>query len=439
MLRKFSISFLASALVLTGSLIVAAQNAPVRGRVELKKSDGTLTPVANALVEVYRTDVKSKLPSAKTNKKGEFVFAGLPLGAIMTFSVSGEGIKAELYPGVKAGREDVNIVVYEGDGKALTEDEVRNALNTAPTQGQGGQESEEARKAREEYEKKVAEVTAKNKKVEQTNAIIKNALEAGSKAFQDKNYDLAIAKFQEGIDADPDFAGSATVLNNNKALALRLRGFDAYKQGTADPGNKASWLEKAKNDFTNSIAASQRTADMISKLDAVEAPKFSQAKYASLSNSVEAHRLMIATGADTSRLDEAVAALSAYLAVETDPALKVKNQINLADGLRLAGNTAAAIPIYRSVLELEPNNTDAIGSLGLCLFAEGAGAANKEQMQEGLNLMQRFTDTAPDKPGDAAYTALKQSIAESVKYLKEQEKLVPQKSNKPTPAKGKKP
>lgn len=445
MLRKYSIYFFAITIILLGSLATFAQSAPVRGKVELKKADGSMEPVANALVEVYRIDIKAKLPSAKTDKKGQFVFAGLPLGANITLAVSGTGIKPEIHPGVKAGAEDITITVSAGDGSVLTEDQVRNAVATTPKQGGGepAQETAEQKKAREEAQKKYDEALEKNKKIEESNTIIKRSLEEGTKAFQEKNYDLAISKFDEGVNADPDFPGTATVLNNNKALALRLRGFEDYRQGVADKPNLASWLEKAKNDFQGSVAASQRTLDLIGKIaDSVEAKKFDKAKYDALANSVEARRLMIATNADSSQPKEAITALEQYLAVETDPALKIKNQIWVGNAVRLSGNTALAIPIYRGVLEADPNNFDAMGYLGLCLFAEGAGASNKEQMQEGLNFMQRFSETATDKPGDKDYAEFKQSVAEAVKYLKEQEKLIPQKgktTTTTTPAKGKKP
>lgn len=432
LLRKFSMSFSAIAILLTGSLFVFAQNAGVRGKVELKKADGSITPVANAVVDVYRTDIKAKLPSAKTDKKGQFVFAGLPLGATMVFAVSAPGIKAEIYPGVKAGREDINITVQEGDGKPLTEDEVRNALNTAPKQSQGSEETAEQKKAREDYEKQLAEATAKNKKIEDTNKIINESLKAGSEAFTAKNYDLAISKFDEGINADPEYPGSATVLNNNKALAYRLRAFESYKQGNADAANKASWLEKAKNDFHASEAASRKTLDLISKItDAIEAKKFDQAKYNALANLVEVHRLMVATNADTSQSAEAVEILDQYLLLETDPALKIKNQILVGDALRLSGNSTLAVPIYQRVLAADPNNVDAMGSYGLCLFDVGVSSNNKEQMQEGLNYMQKFADAAPDTH------PLKASVKDAVVYLKEQEKLAPQKL-KTTPASTKK-
>lgn len=432
MLKKYFVSLLALTILLASSLMVFAQTAPVRGKVELKKADGTVTPYEGAVIDVYRTDVKAKLPSGKSDKKGFFVFAGLPLGATMTLAISGKGIKAEMYPGIKAGNENITITVYEGDGKALTEDEVRSALSTGPKQSQSGEESAEAKKAREEYEKQLAEAKAKNEKIEKANEIVKKAGEEGAKAFNDKNYDLAIAKFDEGINADPDFTPNVVLFSHNKALAYRSRGFEAYRQSVSDAANKASWLEKAKNDFAGSLAASNKTLEIIGKVaDPAEAAKYTKNKFDAIENLVEVRRLMIRTNSDSSQVSEIGPALETYLALETDNAKKIKYQVGVGDAYRLSGNTAMAIPLYRKVLEADPNNFDAMGYLGLCLFAEGAGASNKEQMQEGLNLMQRFSETATDKPGDKDYAEFKQSVAEAVKYLKEQEKLVPQKVAKP--------
>ena len=54
---------LAIALFLASSVAVFAQTAPVNGQVVVKKADGTTEPVAGAVIEVYRTDTKGKLPS----------------------------------------------------------------------------------------------------------------------------------------------------------------------------------------------------------------------------------------------------------------------------------------------------------------------------------------------------------------------------------------
>jgi hypothetical protein len=130
MFRKNYFTFLlAIALFMAGNLAVFAQTAPVRGQVVLKKADGTIVPLANAVIDVYRTDTKGKLPSGKTNSKGEFSFAGFPLGATFAFAVSAPNAAAQVFPGVKAGNEKVTITVVEGSGNRFTEDEARQALN----------------------------------------------------------------------------------------------------------------------------------------------------------------------------------------------------------------------------------------------------------------------------------------------------------------------
>src|SRR5215211_4165562 len=123
--KNYLIGFLTIALFLIGSTAAFAQTtAAVRGRVEIKGADGKGTPVAGALVEVYRIDVKSKFPTDTTDKKGVFSFAGLPYGAVFVLSVSGPGIGPEIIPNIKAGMENLVINVLPGDGKKWTEEEV---------------------------------------------------------------------------------------------------------------------------------------------------------------------------------------------------------------------------------------------------------------------------------------------------------------------------
>ena len=424
--KKYFVFLTAVALFLTGSFAAFAQTAPVRGKVELKKADGTVVPVMNAVIDVYRMDAKGKLPSGKTDKKGSFAFAGLPLGQVFAMSISAPGIRADIFPNVKAGADGLTFTVSEGDGKILTEDEVRAALagsGTANTQQAPPQESEEAKKAKAENEKQVAEVTAKNKKIEGATAIITAALKDGTTAFEAKNYDLAIAKFDEGFNADPDYAGTAPVLLNNKALALRLRGFDAYKQSTTDAANKASLMEKAKNDFSASADASQKALDILKAAapDAALQKSYDANKYNALANLTENYRLMILTKADQTKTKEANIAFVEYIAAEPDAAKKSKAQLQLGDIMREAGDSENAITAYRKVLETTPDSADAMAGLGLSLFNVGVSTDNKTQMQEGLNFMQKFADTAP------ATHPLKASVKDAVDYLKNEEKLTPQK------------
>ena len=67
MFRKTYISvFLASLFFMAAGMTAFAQNAPVRGVVKVQKADGTTAPVADVVVEAYRTDIdKGKMPAAK--------------------------------------------------------------------------------------------------------------------------------------------------------------------------------------------------------------------------------------------------------------------------------------------------------------------------------------------------------------------------------------
>ena len=427
--KNYFTGLLAIALFLAGGVAVFAQTAPVLGRVVLKKADGTVVPIADALIDVYRMDIKGKLPSGKTNSKGEFSFAGFPLGGQFTFAVSAPGAKADITPGVRAGNDKITITLVEGDGKRLTEDEARQAINAPPAPNQSVELTAEQKKAQAEYEKQVAEVTAKNSKSEEANKLITRVLDEGKNAFEAKNYDLAIAKFDEGINADPDFAGTAPVLLNNKTAALMNRATINYNQSVkADPATKATAMASVKKDFGDAVIASDRALTVLktgTAPDAAAQKNYDANKFQALSNRKEAYRLMAKTGVDLTKAKEASTAFQEYLAVETDAKKKSDAQLVLGDVLRETGDSENAIVAYRNALEASPNNPDALAGLGLSLFAAGAGAVpeNKAQMQEGLNYMQRFAEVAPENH------PLKTSVKEVVEYLKSKE-LTPQKTTK---------
>lgn len=435
MFRKNYFTFLlAIALFSTGTIAAFAQTAPARGKVELKKADGTLVPVADVVIDAYRTDIKGKLPSAKTNKNGEFTFAGLLAGGRYALAVSGPNIKADVFPNVKAGDEKVSITVVEGDGKRLTEEEARQIVSApAPTANQsgGGELTAAQKKEQEELLKKNEVILAGNKKIENINAVIKQSVTEGGKAFNEKNYDLAIAKYDEGINADPNFEGSAPVLLNNKSTALINRAITKFNAAVkGDPSGKAAALESVKKDLSESLAASDKSLQILKAATStdVNAQKgYAVEKNRAYQNTIDGYSRMLAMNLDSSKGKEAMAALEEFSAIETDAAKKNKWQLVLADALRLAGDSPNAVIAYRKVLEGSPENPDALAGLGLSLFSVGASVVpeNTAQMQEGLNYMQRFADIAPETH------PLKASVKDAVDYLKTKQ-LAPQKTTKST-------
>lgn len=189
-----------------------------------------------------------------------------------------------------------------------------------------------------------------------------------------------------------------------------------------------------KKDFQESLNATQKAVEILKTANSNEAnvqKGYETNRMVAYSIMNDVYRLLIETRADETKAAEATQAVDAYVALEPDPAKKAKAQIQMADALRKIGKSDEAIPLYRKALESAPDNADLLAGLGLSLFNSGVIASNKEQMQEGLNIMERFTATAPDTH------PLKQSVKEAVDYLKTQEKLTPQKVTKPTTTKKK--
>lgn len=441
MIRKVYFSvFLSLSLLVLMSAAISAQNAPVAGKVQLKKADGTTTPVAGALVEVYRIDVKSSFPSDKTDKKGNFAFAGLPLGGSFVLSVSAPGAKPGYVPNVKPGQQGTDkllVTLDEGDGRRWTEDEIRQAIAGSAAASNNAQPTEDQKKAQAEYEKQVAAVKAKNAEVENKNTVIQKSLDEGNAAFKSKDYETAIAKYTAGIDADPDYVGSAPILLNNRGVVLKLRGIDEYNTAVkqSDAAAKADGIAKAKKDLEDSLDSFSKSWTILKNATPADLQGVTSAeksKYDALAGLTEGYRLLVVTKTNPEKAANSKEAFDAYLAVETDPAKKAKAQLVYANIMRDTGDSAKAIEGYRAVLAITPDNADAMAGLGLSLFNAGVVANDKAQMQEGLNYMTKYIETSPIVATDSASVKeFKQSVKDAVEYLKNTEKLAPQKVSAP--------
>src|SRR5215204_5506310 len=261
MLRKSIFTIVAAiAMVFSAAVATSAQVGELHGHVFMTQADGTKVPLADAVIDVYRTDISSKY-NTKTDKKGGWVFAGLPYTGTYTVAVSHPSAKPTWQPNVKAGRDlDVVLNVTPGNGQRLTLDEIKTSGASAGTTSTGSESASDKVK-REEAIRKNAEIEAKNKKIEETNTVIERTFNAGNAALTAKNYDEAIAQYDAGLAAD---AEQPTILAN-KAVALKARGIDRYNTGikaTDDAAKKAA-LDSAKSDFKAAADAMTKSVEMI--------------------------------------------------------------------------------------------------------------------------------------------------------------------------------
>ena len=447
--RYFFGALMVAILVTFASMTAVAQVGELRGHVWMQQADGQKVPLADAQIDVFRTDITAKY-NTKTNKKGEFVFAGLPFIGTYIVAASHPTAKPTWLPGVKAGRDiPVDLTLTPGDGKRLTIDEIKSAggggaANPPAASGGGGGnsggggESAADKAKRAELEKKNAEIEAKNKKITEANEIISRTFKAGNEALSAASvsakagnseeaitkYTAAVAQYDEGLAADAEQPAILT----NKAVALKGRGVErfnaAVRSKTLDDAGKAALLGTAKEDFKAAAEASSKAVTMIKAqpvpTEAAELQRYNSNKYAAMLTNAESMRLYVSK-ADQSQADAGLAAFKDYITVETDPAKKAKAQIDMAQMLLDAGAADKALVEFKAILATTPDSPEANLGAGLAVYASG----DKAKYQEAANFLQRFVEVAPDS------NPMKDDAKAILTELKNTENVTPEKTSKP--------
>ncbi len=394
MFRKSLLTVVAAtAMVFSAASAASAQVGELHGHVFMQQADGTKVPLADAIIDVYRTDISSKY-NTKTNKKGEWIFAGIPYIGTYIVAVSHPTAQPTWQPNVKAGRDlDVVLTVSAGDGKRLTLEEIKG-LGAATGTPVSGSESAADRAKREEALRKNAEIEAKNKKIEETNSIVERTFNAGNAALGLKNYDEAITQYDLGLAADPE----QPMILANKSVALKARGIQKYNAGitSQNDADKKTALDAARSDFRAAAEAMAKSVETIKAQPVpADATQYNTNKLFAYANRADAMRLFV-TKVDQSQAEAGKAAYEEYLAIETDPLKKSKAQHELAQMLFDANAYEQSLAEYRKILEATPDDTDALVKSGMLLFTIGAVTNDKAKYQEAANFLQRFVDKAPD-------------------------------------------
>lgn len=431
--KRFFCYSIILAVLLFGSLVTFAQTTgQLRGSVKLAGADGKPAPVSGATIDVYRTDLKGEFHT-KSEKDGEWVFAGLPLSGTYIVAISAPGATPNAKGGVRVLQPiPVDVVLVPGDGKRLTMDEAKAVIAGGST-SRGGGESASDKAKREADIARNKEIAESNKKNESINEIVGRtfkegnaALTAGAEAEKAnkrdealKLYGDAVTHYDTGLAADADQAALLT----NKAAALKARGVIKYNMAIQATENEAktSGIEAAKADFKGGADAANKAAELIKKESAATDPNDQKRqtanKYAAYSIRAEAMRLFV-TKADPTQADAGVAAFQDYIAVETDPAKKARAQTDVAQMLLDVGAGDKAFAEYQKILAERPDDADANLGAGLALFSTG----DKAKYQEAANFLQRFVDKAADTH------KFKSDAKAILAELKSTENVVPEKA-----------
>ncbi|MFV0388194.1 MAG: tetratricopeptide repeat protein [Pyrinomonadaceae bacterium] len=393
--------------------------ASVSGKVEIKKADGTTEPAVNIEVVCLRTDIPAGCREVTTNGKGEFTFIGIPQTAIILLSVSGPGIAPTFYPDIKPGASGIVIIVEPGEGQKFSEEQVRQAA--ANWAANKGELTEDQKKELAEQEKKVAEVKARNEKILQKNDVIQKSLDDGLKAFNAKDYGAAIVAWKQGVDADPNFLGSAPVLLNNLGTVYRTRAVNTYNDAVKSK-DKAKIDEAkiaAKSDLSESLKSYGSAYKILSGAAATDIKDPAKHKE-NIANSLDGGRDTIRimetiNQVDDSQNDTAKVIVAAYVDSQTDKAKKTAALESLAKYLMYAYDYESAAEVFKQLYAIDNKNMDVLGNLGIALYSAG-------DAQGSINYLDIYMKNAPkDHP-------MHDGVEEIVKDLTKQ-KLKPQKIN----------
>ena len=194
-LSSFGRSIGSIAFLLFASAAAFAQTGAIAGKV--KGADGQ--PVKDALIKIERTDIKGNY-KVKTNKKGEYFHAGLPLG---TYNVVCEidGAVADSMKGVRTRLGDPTEIDFDLAQQAARQQQTQVKMAKAAETGEIDKDlaremTPEQKAALEKQVKAQSEAMKKNKE-------LNDAFNAGMTALGAKQWDAAVEAFLKGSISDP--------------------------------------------------------------------------------------------------------------------------------------------------------------------------------------------------------------------------------------------
>jgi tetratricopeptide (TPR) repeat protein len=306
---------------------------------DVKGTDGQM--VKNAQILIEREDMKGTYKGAKTDKKGHYIYNGLPIGRY-TVSVMVDNQKKD---------EMAHVQTKLGDPVPVNFDLKESAAQAAPTDPGAVTKDQErgmTKDQKDALEKKAKENAAAMAK----NKALNDAFNAGKEAFNQKNYDAAVDSFKKGAELDP---------NQHVIWANLADTYVAIAATKTGPDQQAA-LDQALDAYQKAIALKQD-----------EAPY---------------HNNYALALAKAKKIEEAKAELTK--AAQIDPTQAGKYYYNLGAVLVNTGQTGASEDFFKKAIEADPNYADAQFQYATALSAKlSTGPDGKviapAGMQEALN------------------------------------------------------
>jgi tetratricopeptide (TPR) repeat protein len=343
-----------------------AQTASLEG--EVKGEDGK--PLKDALIKINRTDIKGNY-KVKSNKKGQWFHAGLPLG---TYEIECEvdGKVVDSVKGVRTRLGDPLPVNFDLSKNVARKQAMEKAMATGTvTEEMSREMTKEQREAMEKQVKERAAAMAKNKE-------LNDAFNAGMENLKAKNFQGSVEGFEKAVALDP----KQVVIWANMAEAYM--GLAGTKTGAEQEAASTKGLES----YAKALELKNDDAGM--------------------------HNNYALALAKVKKFDEARAELDKAAAL--DPANGGRYYYNLGAILTNIGQLEAAGSAFKKAVELDPNYADAHYQIGIYLVGKAQVAADgKITPPPGTaEAFQKYLTLKPDGPFAASAKSMIESLGAKV-------------------------
>lgn len=350
MLQAARNTLFAALLAVSVAGVSRAQTGAIEG--DVKADDGA--PLRGALVKIDRTDIKGSY-KVKTDKKGHYFHAGLPMGTYrVTLEVDGKD--RDTLNAVRVRLGDPTPVHFDLQAMRRKQESLAKAAESGTlTQEQAREMTPEQRAAMEKQMKERSQAMAKNK-------ALNDAFNTGMEALKGQQWDAAIEAFSKAAEMDA------------KQHVIWAQLADAYS---------GSSRNKSGADLD---------AVLVKALDA-----FSKAIELKPDDAAYHNNYAIAL-ARGKKITEAQAELTK--AAQIDPPNAGRYYFNLGAVLVNTNQTDAAGEAFKKAIDADPNYSDAWYQYGIFLTSKASTTADgKINFPPGTKeAFEKYLQLKPDGP-----------------------------------------
>jgi len=331
---------------------------------DVKGTDGK--PLQNAQIQIVRTDIKANYKT-KTDKKGHYVYAGLPIGKY-NITVEVDGKVADQVNGVPTSTGEPREINFDlAKSAAAAAAGAATAPENEPNRAMSAKDKAEFEKQKKAQEEELAK-----------NKALNDAFNAGKDAVTAKNWDAAIDNFEK-----------ASVLGPNQHVVWSNLA-DAYlnRSDARTGADRQSDLDKGIAAYAKAIAIKP------------DDPAY--------------HNNYALCLAKNKKFDEAQAELTK--AAQLDTANAGKYYYNLGAVYVNTGQAEPAGAAFKKAMDIDPNYADSYYQYGLYLIGKATTTPDgKIQPPDGTaEMFQKYLAMKPDGQFADAAKAMLQSMGSSV-------------------------